>query len=179
MKKRILGGTLAALVCLPALAAEQIDLLGKTTSKITARVVLNHFEVTDEGGWFTQGLEMRQLGGWNTPYEVQARLRVLSTSRDFQVRLDEPLQIRNQADLKKMFRQPSVSLGADDGQPKVLAVGQSTTFTNPAPPVAGTDSVGYYNLVVSAYPPEGDFKTTAGTYGGVLSVTFEPVVKAP
>lgn len=155
MKNGILGGALAALVCLPAFAAEQVVLVGKISSKVTAHVIADKFEVTDDkGGWFEQGLVMQQLGGWNTPYEVTARLRVLSTSRDFQVRMDEPLQIRNQADLKKVFRQPSVSLGADDGQPKMLAVGQSTTFTNPAPPVAGTDSIGYYNLAVSAYPPE-------------------------
>ncbi|MGY6241258.1 CS1 type fimbrial major subunit [Burkholderia ambifaria] len=182
MKNRFTCYFLMILFLSPAPASAQaVVLTGKTTSKITAHVSgPNRFDVTDDkGGWFEQGLAMQQLGGWNTPYEVAARLRVLSTSRDFQVRLDEPLQIRNQGDPTKAFRQPSVSLGAEDGQPKALAVGQSTTFTNPAPPVAGTDSVGYYNLAVSAYPPEGDFKTTAGTYSGVLSLTFEPVVKAP
>jgi len=179
MKKGILGGVLVALVCLPALVAAQVELLGKTTSKVTARVVLNNFEVTDDkGGWFEQGLIMQQLGGWETPYEVKARLRVLSTSRDFRIRLDEPLQIRNQADLTKVFRQPIVSVGADEGTAKQLVVGQSTDFRNPAAPVPGTDSVGYYNLTVSALPPAGDFKSTAGTYSGVLSLTFEPVIKA-
>ncbi|KAG8150044.1 hypothetical protein [Burkholderia catarinensis] len=182
MTTRIVGRLLATAIFLPVLvSAQQITLTGKTSSKITASVVQSFiFEVTDDkGGWFEQGLAMQQLGGWNTPYEVTARLRVLSTSRDFQVRLDEPLQIRNQADPTKAFRQPSVSLGAEDGQPKALVVGQNTAFQNPAPPTSADDSVGYYNLAVSAYPPEGDFKTTAGTYGGVLSLTFEPVVKAP
>ncbi|WP_175812893.1 hypothetical protein [Burkholderia contaminans] len=181
MKSSIFGGVLTALICLPVLASEQIDLRGKVSSKVIARVPqFNSFEVTDDkNGWFEQGLAMQQLGGWNTPYEVTARLRVLSTSRDFQVRLDEPLRIRNQADPTKMFRQPVVSLGAENGQPKTLVVGQNTAFQNPAPPGDGTDSVGYYNLAVSAYPPDGDFRTTAGTYGGVLSLTFEPVIVAP
>ncbi|KAG8150040.1 hypothetical protein [Burkholderia catarinensis] len=182
MRIRIVGGWIAALIFLPALAsAQNIQLGGKTTSKVTASVTQSFvFEVTDDkGGWFEQGLAMQQLGGWNTPYEVTARLRVLSTSRDFQVRLDEPLQIRNQADPTKAFRQPSVSLGAESGEPKALVVGQMTAFQNPAAPSPADDSIGYYTLAVSAYPPEGDFKTTAGTYGGVLSLTFEPVVTAP
>ncbi|TDA48960.1 hypothetical protein [Burkholderia pyrrocinia] len=41
------------------------------------------------------------------------------------------------------------------------------------------DSVGYHTVDISAYPPEEDFKSTAGIYGGVLSMRFEPVVKAP
>ncbi|MBN3816246.1 hypothetical protein G3N57_06275 [Paraburkholderia sp. Se-20369] len=182
MRNRIVGCVLAVSACLPALASAQaVILTGKTTSRIIASVVpLSKFEVSDDkGGWFEKGLEMQQLGGWNTPYEVKARLRVLSTSRDFQVRLDEPLQIRNQANLTQVFRRPGVSLGADDGASKPLAVGQSTSFQNPAPTAPGTDSVGYYNLTVSAYPPEGDFKSTVGTYSGVLSMTFEPVVRAP
>ncbi|RQR53130.1 hypothetical protein DIE18_30425, partial [Burkholderia sp. Bp9125] len=77
------------------------------------------------------------------------------------------------------FRTPTVKLGAEGGALKPLAVGQGTTFDNPAPPVAGSDSVGYYTLDVSAYPPAGDFRSTVGTYSGVLSMTFEPVVKAP
>lgn len=182
MKKCIVGCLWAASAFLPALAlAQGINLTGKTTSRITATVApLNKFEVTDDkGGWFEQGLTMQQLGGWDTPYEVKARLRVLSTSRDFQVRLDEPLQIRNQTNLTQVFRRPAVSLGADDGASKPLAVGQSTGFQNPAAPVPGSESVGYYNLTVSAYPPEGDFKSTVGTYSGVLSMTFEPIIKAP
>ncbi|WP_373453161.1 hypothetical protein [Burkholderia sp. AU27893] len=167
---------------LPAVSiAQTVNLTGKTTSKVTAKVVKpDKFEVTDDkGGWFGQGLQMQQVGGWDTPYEVKARLRVLSTSRDFQVRLDEAVQIRHQTKPTQIFRNPSVTLGADGAAAKPLAVGQNASFTNPAPPVAGNDSEGYYNLNVSAYPPEGDFKSTAGTYSGVLSMTFEPVVRAP
>jgi hypothetical protein len=181
MKKNRIACLLAAALFVPVVASADIVLTGKTQSKVTATVVrMFTFEVTDDkGGWFDQGLEMQQLGGWDTPYEVKARLRVVSTSRDFQVRLDEPLQIRNQSNPAQVFRRPAVSLGAEDGAPKPIAVGQSTGFQNPAPTAPGVDSTGYYMLSVAAYPPEGDFKSTVGTYSGVLSMTFEPVVKAP
>ncbi|MEK6430404.1 MAG: hypothetical protein V4796_19205 [Burkholderia cenocepacia] len=103
----------------------------------------------------------------------------MSTSGVFQVRMDEPLTIRNQSNAAQVFRSPKVLLGNEDGQPKALSVGQSVQFQNSAPPVAGKDSEGYYGLAISAYPPEGDFKSTVGTYTGELSMTFEPVVKAP
>ncbi|KVA53385.1 hypothetical protein WI61_26395 [Burkholderia cepacia] len=173
---------LIVLLFVPAVALSQsVNLSGKTQSKVTAHVTKRDtLTVTDDkGGWFERGLEMRQLGGWTMPYEVQARLKVVSTSGVFQVRMDEPLTIRNQSNAAQVFRSPKVNLGNEGGEPKALLVGQSTSFQNPAPPVAGTDSVGYYNLAISAYPPEGDFKSTVGTYTGVLSMTFEPVVKAP
>ncbi|MBJ9680691.1 hypothetical protein L0Z42_19610 [Burkholderia multivorans] len=180
MTKRIAGYGLIAACMLPVLAmAQEVTLSGKTSSTITATVApRGTFDVTDEkGGWFDSGLEMKQLGGWDAPYEVEARLRVLSTSGTFQVRLDTPLEIRNQADTQKMFQRPSVTLAPDGGQPKSIVTGQGTTFSNPVPPVAGEDSVGYYTLAVAAYPPAGDFKATAGTYSGVLSLTFEPTIK--
>ncbi|TCW83039.1 hypothetical protein C5O80_18295 [Burkholderia sp. SRS-46] len=181
MKRNCIGYLLAAALLLPALASAQgVNVTGKIQSKVTAKVVrMFTFDVTDDkGGWFDRGLEMQQLGGWNTPYEIKARLRVVSTSRDFQVRLDEPLQIRNQLNSAQVFRQPAVRLGADDGAPKPIVVGQSAGFQNPAPATPGVDSTGYYTLSVSALPPDGDFKSTVGTYSGVLSMTFEPVVKA-
>jgi len=180
MMKHIAGYCVIATCLLPAFAvAQEVVLTGKTKSAISATVApLNNFDVTDDkGGWFESGLTMQQLGGWDTPYAVEARLRVLSTSGTFQVRLDAPLEIRNQADPQKVFQRPSVTLAPEDGQPKPIVMGQSTTFQNPAPPVAGEDSTGYYNLAVAAYPPQGGFKTTAGTYSGVLSLTFEPVIK--
>ncbi|KVS39327.1 hypothetical protein [Burkholderia ubonensis] len=180
--KRIFGCLFVTLAFLPALSeAETVTLKGKTQSKVTARVVHpNKLIVTDDkGGWFDRGLEMQQLGGWTTPYEVQARLKVVSTSGTFQVRMDEPLTIRNQAKPTQVFRSPKVSLGNEGGDPKTLSVGKNTQFQNPAPPVAGKDSEGFYNLSIAAYPPDGDFRSTAGTYSGVLSMTFEPVVKAP
>ena len=164
-----------------AVSAESVVLDGKFTSKVTARVVKpNKLIVTDDkGGWFEQGMEMQQLGGWDTPYDVQARLKVVSTSGKFQVRLDSPLTITHRSNPELVFRRPVVQLGPDGGMLKPIAVGQGTEFQNPAPPVAGTDSIGYYNLDVSAYPPAGDFKSTVGAYSGVLSMTFEPVITAP
>ncbi|MCF1369855.1 hypothetical protein LH704_18110 [Burkholderia cenocepacia] len=41
------------------------------------------------------------------------------------------------------------------------------------------DWEGFYNLSIAVYPPDGDFRSTAGTYSGVLSMTFEPVDKVP
>ncbi|MXN76212.1 hypothetical protein GR157_15875 [Burkholderia sp. 4701] len=182
MKTSTLCNGLIALLFVPAVALSQtVNLTGKTQSKITAHVVKRDvLTVTDDkGGWFDNGLEMQQLGGWNTPYEVQARLKVVSTSGVFQVRMDDALTIRNQSNAAQVFRSPKVLLGNEGGAPKALLVGQGVQFQNPAPPVAGEDSVGYYGLAISAYPPEGDFKSTVGTYSGVLSMTFEPVIKAP
>lgn len=170
-----------ALGLLPTLASAAVILNGKPSSKVTAHVTRpnNLFVTDDKGGWFDQGLEMQQLGGWDTPYKVDARLRVVSSSGLFQVRLDEPLQIRNQANPTLVFRTPEVRFGAEGENQKVLAVGQGTEFRSPAPPAEGEDSVGYYGLAISAYPPDGNFKNTVGIYSGVLSLTFEPVVKAP
>ncbi|MDY7791168.1 hypothetical protein U0E10_25070 [Burkholderia ubonensis] len=182
MKASTLCTGLIALLFVPTVALSQaVNLSGKTQSKITAHVTKRDvLTVTDDkGGWFDRGLEMQQLGGWTTPYEVQARLKVVSTSGTFQVRMDEPLTIRNQAKPTQVFRSPKVSLGNEGGDPKTLSVGKNTQFQNPAPPVAGKDSEGFYNLSIAAYPPDGDFRSTAGTYSGVLSMTFEPVVKAP
>lgn len=182
MKTSMLCVGLIALLFAPVVAQSQVvNLTGKTKSKITARVTPKDvLTVTDDkGGWFERGLEMRQTGGWTTPYEVQARLKIVSTSGRFQVRMDEPLTIRNQSNATQVFRSPKVGMGNEGGEQKTLSIGQNTPFQNPAPPVAGGDSIGYYILDISAYPPEGDFKGTAGTYGGVLSMTFEPVVKAP
>lgn len=165
----------------PVIVRAEVRVTGKVQSKVTARVVkMFKLEVEDEkGGWFDHGLEMQQLGGWSTPYEVKARLRVVSTSREFQVRLDEPLQIRNQSNAAQVFLRPVVSLASEEGVSKPLLVGQSVGFQNPAPPAPTDDSIGMYTLSVSAYPPEGDFKSTAGTYSGTLSMTFEPIITIP
>jgi len=181
MKKQTLAYLILALGLSPSLVSAAVILKGKTTSKVTAHVARpdNLIVTDDKGGWFEQGLEMQQLGGWDTPYEVDARLRVVSTSGQFQVRLDEPLRISKQANPTQVFRSPKVQLGGEGENLKVLVVGQATEFQNPAPPSVGADSVGYYGLVISAYPPEGSFKDTTGSYSGVLSLTFEPVVKAP
>ncbi|KVG27969.1 hypothetical protein [Burkholderia diffusa] len=181
MPKRILKWLCVALM-LPVVAHGQtVVLTGKTTSKVTAHVTRpnNLFVTNDTGGWFDQGLDMRQLGGWDTPYEVQARLKIVSSSGTFQVRLDSPLTIKRQSNPALAFRTPAVKLGIEGGVSRPLQVGQATAFQNPSAPVEGADSVGYYNLDIAAYPPTGDFKSTAGTYSGVLSMTFEPVIKAP
>jgi len=179
MSKIILSGLLAALALQPMCAsAETLEIKGKTQSKITAKVVRpNNLIITDDkGGWFGQGLTMQQLGGWETAYEVDARLRVVSTTGRFQVRMDQPLDIQNQAKPTLAFRKPAVSIGAEGAEQKPLVVGQAVEFDNPAAPSPNVDSEGYYRLAVSAYPPEGDFRSTVGTYTGTLSLVFEPVV---
>jgi len=173
---------LLALGILPA-AAPAVDIIvtGNTTSKITATVkASNRLLVTDDkGGWFDQGLTMQQLQGWDSPYETQARLRIVSTSGAFQVRMDRPLEIRNTANSAQMFRQPKVSLALEGGEQKALAVGQDAKFQNPPAPVAGEDSIGYYGLAISALPPAGTFKETSGNYVGELSLVFEPAARGP
>lgn len=179
MRKVILKGLLAVVACLPMATSAQLLLInGKMTSKVTAKVVRpNNLIITDDkGGWFGQGLTMQQLGGWTTAYEVAARLRVVSTTGVFQVRMDQPLDIRNQAKPTLAFQKTTVSIGAEGGETKPMIVGQAIEFNNPAPPSPNIDSEGYYSLAVSAYPPDGDFKSTAGTYKGELSLVFEPVV---
>ncbi|ADP14382.1 hypothetical protein AXYL_01036 [Achromobacter xylosoxidans A8] len=171
-----------ALGMLPvAASAVDIVLTGDTTSRITATVrAANRLLVTDDkGGWFDQGLAMQQLRGWESPYETQARLRIVSSSGAFQVRMDRPLEIRNTANAALVFRRPKVSLAAEDGEQKTLEVGLDVKFQNPFAPVAGEDSIGYYGLAISAYPPEGNFKETAGSYVGELSLVFEPSARIP
>lgn len=181
MKRQIFVYLFLALGLLPTLAPAAVILQGKTKSTVTAHVSRpNNLVVTDDkGGWFEQGLEMQQLGARDIPYEVDARLKVVSSSGLFQVRLDEPLEIRHQANSALMFRLPEVRLGVEGEDLKPLMVGQGTEFRNPAASSEGEDSVGYYGLAISAYPPEGSLKNTTGIYSGVLSLTFEPVVKAP
>lgn len=160
----------------PALAA--ITVTGKTSSTIKAYVKpLEFIEVTNELGGWQDNLVMQQLGGWTTPYEVALRLRVTSLPNKFLVRLDAPLVLRNAKN--QVFRQPVVTMGPDGGAVKPLQVGQNTEFENPKPSVEGTNSVGMYALKVAALPPEGDFRDLAGTYQGVLSMTFEPVAIKP
>ncbi|KWH56381.1 hypothetical protein LGM42_10715 [Burkholderia sp. AU39826] len=178
MKKIIVSGSLAVLALLPMFASAQVSLTGKTQSRVTAKVIRpNNLIITDDqGGWFGQGLAMQQLGAWDTAFEVKARLRVISTTGVFQVRMDQPLDIRNQANPTLVFRKPVVSMGAENAALKQFTVGQAIEFVNPAPPSKEIDSVGYYTLDVSAFPPAGDFKSTTGTYTGSLSLVFEPLV---
>lgn len=173
---------LMALGMLPGTApAVEIVVTGKTTSRISATVkAANRLLVTDDkGGWFDQGLAMQQQRGWDSPYETQARLRIVSSSGAFQVRMDRPLEIRNAANAAQVFRQPKVSLAAEGGEQKDLALGQDVKFQNPPAPAAGEDSIGYYGLAISALPPAGSFKETVGTYTGELSLVFEPVARGP
>ena len=178
MNNVALASLLAVLGTLPAMACADVELLGKVTSRITATVINpnNFFVTSDTGGWFDQGLEMSQPGGWDSAYGAQARLKVVATDRDFQVRLDEPLVIRNTSNAAQVFLQPIVELNAEGETPKTLAVATPTVFQNPVSGGAGMDSIGYYDLSISAYPPAGTFKETSGTYTGVLSLTFEPVI---
>lgn len=180
--KGVIIGFLSAAAYMPlGASAERVDVSGKNWSTVTAQVVdADNLIVSDEkDGWFDQGLEMHQLGGWDTPYEVQVRLKVVSSSGTFQVRMDSPLTIQHQSNPALAFQPPTVKLGTENSEPRVLAVGQGAEFKNPASSVAGVDSVGFYSLTVSAYPPTGGFKNTVGAYSGVLALTFEPVVKAP
>lgn len=178
IKPLILACLWALPIMMPALALADITVTGKTSSTIKAYVKpLEFIEVTNELGGWQDNLVMQQLGGWTTPYEVALRLRVTSLPNKFQARLDAPLVLQNAKN--QVFRQPVVTLGTDGGAAKPLQVGQNAEFENPKPSVEGANSVGMYELKVAALPPEGDFRDVAGTYQGVLSMTFEAVAIKP
>ncbi|WP_414442797.1 hypothetical protein [Burkholderia sp. 22PA0106] len=125
MNKPIWYAVLLAAAMLPAVAsAQKVVLSGKTSSKVTAHVTRpnNLFVTNDTGGWFDQGLEMQQLGGWDTAFEAQARLKIVSSSGTFQVRLDAPLSITHQSNPELVFRTPRVTLGIEGGAPKPLTL---------------------------------------------------------
>lgn len=174
----LIGSVVLPLVAASQTPAQVVLVRDKPFSTITAHVAaLDKFEVTDDkGGWFGGGLAMQQTGGLNSPYEVEARLKVVSTKGAFQVHLDGPLQIVNQADPSLVFQSPTITLAGDGGARVPLEIGNEKKFTNP-PAAANTDSVGYYTLTVSALPPAGGLKSTVGSYVGVLSLTFEPQVR--
>lgn len=180
MKNHILAALLGLTVLVPPAvqAALAIKPGSKTTSTITANVgPLEYMEVTNEqGGWFGP-VEMQQLGAWSSPYEAQLRLRITTFPRKFQVRLDEPLAIRSPQNL--VFREPKVVLTPDGGVAKTLEVGKNVEFENPPLLFGEVNFVGHYGLAISAFPPEGNFKDVAGTYTGVLSMTFEPIAQKP
>jgi len=176
-----LPGVLFLLLVSTLACAQNIVVVGKNTSRITARVVRtdNLIVTDDQGGWFDNGLRMLQRGGWTAPYEVQARLKVVSTTGTFQVRLDAPLVIAHQSKPSLLFRNATVKLGNEGETPKLLSVGRNTPFRNPVPATADMDSIGYYVLDVAAYAPEGPLEDVGGTYRGELSMIFEPVIEMP
>ena len=177
IKPLILACLWALPIMMPALALADITVTGKTSSTIKAYVrPLEFIEVTNELGGWQDNLEMQQLGGWNTPYEVALRLRVTSLPNKFQVRLDAPLVLQNAK--KQVFRQPTVTMGPEGGALKP-AGGAECRIREPGACCRGTNSVGMYALKVAALPPEGDFRDVVGTYQGVLSMTFEAVAIKP
>ncbi|MDF9755636.1 hypothetical protein [Pseudomonas hunanensis] len=181
MPHKIAGWMLLLSSLLQSAFASDVILKGKIESQVTAFINNpdNLFVTDTAGGWFDQGLTMEQSGGWNSPYEVQARLRIVSSSGVFQVRLDEPVQLRHLKNPAKVFQKSAVTLAALSAEAKNLVVGQNVEFKNPPPAIEGEDSVGYYDLDISAYPPEGSFKDNVGTYSGEVSLTFEPIAIEP
>ncbi|WP_456311376.1 hypothetical protein [Serratia proteamaculans] len=168
------------LLCLlPCVGQADVVLGGKITSKVTGRVIkANNLIVTDEQGtWYGQGLKMDQLGGFETAYEVIAPLRITSSTGKFQVRMDNPLVLQHQSKPGLTFRDVVVKMGQLGEEQQLLEVAKNTSFTNPAATTEGEDSIGHYLLNVAAMPPEGEFKSVTGTYSGVLSLTFEPLVE--
>lgn len=168
------------LLCgLPLMGHADVILKGKTTSRISGHVIQsNNLFVTDEsGGWYEQGLTLQQPGGFHTPYEVEVPLRITSSSGIFQVHMDDPLVLQNEARPELQFRDVAVKM-ARQGEPlQALAVSTNITFHNPPAATEGEDSIGHYLLNISGLPPAGEFKAVTGTYNGVLSLTFEPVIE--
>lgn len=169
---------LLLLCLLPALCTAQVILKGKTSSTVSGHVVrANTLLVTDDhGSWYEQGVIMRQSGAFNSPYEVTLPLRVTSSSGVFQVRLDSPLILQHQDRPALQFRPAEVKMGATDDTQQTLTL-TSQVFRNPPAASQGEDSVGDFLLSITALPPAGEFNTVTGTYSGVLSLTFEPVLE--
>lgn len=170
----------ALLWCLlPDAGQAAVVLNGKITSKVTGHVVLrNNLFVTDEhGGWYEQALKMDQLGGFDTAYEIDVPLRITSSTGVFQVRMDAPLVLQHQTRPELMFRDTAVKIGPVDKGLQQLVVGNNIRLTNPPSGSEEQDSIGHYLLNITGFPPEGNYKAVTGTYSGVLSLTFEPIVE--
>lgn len=153
---------------------------GKTTSSVSATVVKpNRLIVNDaHGGWYMQEMEMFQYGAANSPYEIELPLRITSSNGVFQVSLDEALILRQAQTPALQFQAAQVSMANVGNTAQKLSVGIPVHFRNPTSAQPLQDTMGDYTLTISAQPPDGDFKTTAGIYQGELKLTFEPVAKA-
>lgn len=156
-----------------------VALSGKVSSTVTGFVVKpnNLFVTDDKGGWYDQGLVMERREAMDSPYDVQVPLRITSSSGKFTVRMAAPLVLQHQSQPAMQFRNITVTMNKPGYKPNTLSTTKKIRFTNPVAPVEGEDTVGHYQLSISALPPEGSFKTITGTYSGVLSLTFEPVVE--
>lgn len=164
---------------LPGMGQADVNLTGKLSSKVTAHVTrANNLFVTDEnGGWYEQGLEMIQPGAFNSPYEIDVPLRITSSSGQFQVRMDSPLELQNQENPQLAFHDMAVKMGLIGAIPQSLSVGANALYSNPSAVQEGEDSIGHYLLNITGYVPAGEFKQVTGIYSGVLSLTFEPVLE--
>lgn len=175
---RLLKPALLLLCLLPALSQAEVVLKGKTSSRVSAHVVrANTLTVTDPlGGWYEQGVAMTQPGAFNSPYQVTLPLRVTSSSGLFQVSLGNPLVLQHQENPLLKFTQVEVKMGAVDGALQPLSL-TGRPFRTPPAPLPGEESTGDFVLQISAVPPVGEFDAVTGTYSGVLSLTFEPVLE--
>lgn len=179
MKRFKSSAALVLLCLLPGISQADVVLKGKISSKVTGHVIkANNLFVTDEnGGWYDSGLAMEQLGAFSSPYKVAVPLRITSSSGAFQVHMDSPLVLQNQEKPELQFRNMAVTMGLVGEAQQPLAVVNNVLFHNPQAPVEGEDSIGHYLLNIAGYPPAGEFKQVTGTYSGVLSLTFEPVLE--
>lgn len=153
---------------------------GKMTSRVSATVVKPYRLIVNDanGGWYTQEMEMFQYGAANSPYEIELPLRITSSNGVFQVSLDEAMILRQAPTPALQFQAAQISMANVGSAAQKLSVGTPVQFHNPTSAHPLQDTIGDYTLTISAQPPDGDFKTTAGIYQGELKLTFEPVVKA-
>lgn len=160
--------------------ATMVIVNGKTTSRISATVVKSNRLIVNDanGGWYQQEMEMFQQGAANSPYKIELPLRITASSGSFQVSQDEILILRHTQTPILQFQAAEIGMANLGNHPQMLAVGKPVQFHNLPATQPSQDSVGDYKLYISARPPKGDFKTTAGLYQGELKLTFEPVAKA-
>lgn len=172
MKFNLLLFCFSFILSLPPAQAD-ITIIGNHPVQVKGTVTKkNNFEVSDgtgPGNWYTT-LELTQAGG-DMLYQVEARVHILSTNRNFMVTLRNNVILMN-VDNNLSFLPAEVLFSTFDGQGKILKPQEPQTFTNPEP-LAGADSEGDYTLKISAVPPSGNNKDIGGIYSGEIELLFE------
>ncbi|HBO24365.1 MAG TPA: hypothetical protein DD649_15980 [Providencia sp.] len=160
------------LIFISFISQAEVTIHGNKSIEIIGEVVEeDNFEVTDgNGGWYNE-LELKQQE-INSPYQVDARVHVLSTNPNFMVTLQNIVVLRN--DSKGLsFAPAEVIFSSIQGETKKLKPMESQSFTNPDVPV-GADSEGEYTLSISANAPIGSNQDISGAYVGEIALIFEP-----
>lgn len=156
-----------------SLAHAGIEITGNHPVQVQGTVTKkDNFEVSDgtgTGNWYTT-LELMQAGS-DVVYQVEAKVHVLSTNRNFMVTLKNNVILMNIGN-NLSFLPAEVLFSTFEGESKILRPQEPQNFTNPEAP-EGSDSEGDYTLKISAVPPSGNNKDIGGVYSGEIELLFE------